>query len=227
MINFDNNIFKMGLNTSPYKWKNFVVLCSSGVDSIAATHFFVNKIKQHNVATLHFNHNLRLQNHEMATSYRHFCVSLRIYPFVENIFCKGKTENECRTERLKILNEHHNTIFISAHHLDDCVESYLLNVLRGKEGFIPIPFITKLERTSSCIIHPFLFTKKSDFIEYAEKHDLMKHVVEDETNKQIKGSRRNLMRNKIIPILNEEKMGLQTIVKKKLKQRLMLELINI
>jgi tRNA(Ile)-lysidine synthase TilS/MesJ len=238
MINFDNNIFKLGLNTVPYKWKNFIILCSSGVDSIAASHFFINKINTHNykqnnvglmhsVATLHFNHNLRPQNNVMAESYRDFCRSIRTYPIVDNLNCADSTENQSRKQRLKILNEHNNTIFISAHHLDDCVESYLLNVLRGKEGFIPIPFMTKLDNLSSCVIHPFLFTRKTDFIKYAEKNDLMKYVVEDETNKQVKGSRRNLMRNKIIPILNEEKMGLQKIVKKKLKERLMLELINI
>jgi hypothetical protein len=110
MINFDNNIFKLGLNTVPYKWKNFIILCSSGVDSIAASHFFINKINTHNykqnnvglmhsVATLHFNHNLRPQNNVMAESYRDFCRSIRTYPIVDNLNCADSTENQSRKQK--------------------------------------------------------------------------------------------------------------------------------
>jgi hypothetical protein len=54
----------------------------------------------------------------------------------------------------------------------------------------------------------------------------MKYVVEDETNKVTKGSRRNFIRNEIMPLIKREKMGLDTIVKKKMHQRLMLEIIK-
>jgi tRNA(Ile)-lysidine synthase TilS/MesJ len=100
----------------------------------------------------------------------------------------------------------------------------MLNVLRGKEGFLPIPFITEVG--TNLVVHPFLFTKKKDFIEYAEKNDLAKYVVEDETNKVTKGSRRNFIRNEVMPLIQREKMGLDTIVKKKMQERLMLEMMK-
>lgn len=69
-------------------------------------------------------------------------------------------------------------------------------------------------------------TRKQDFIDYVEKHDLKKYVEEDETNKIVKGSRRNMIRNELIPLLDQHKMGIQTIVRKKLRERLALELLK-
>jgi tRNA(Ile)-lysidine synthase TilS/MesJ len=146
-------------------------------------------------------------------------------PVVLRDYIKDKSEDGLRQARLEyIKNNVDCTVFVTAHHLDDATESYMMNILRGKEGFLPIPFITEVG--SNLIVHPFLFTKKADFRQYAERNDLMKFVVEDETNKVTKGSRRNFIRNEIIPLLEREKMGLSTIVKKKMQERLMLEMIK-
>jgi tRNA(Ile)-lysidine synthase TilS/MesJ len=106
--------------------------------------------------------------------------------------------------------------------LDDCAESYLLNCIRGKEGFLPIPFHTELSN-GSCINRPFLFNRKKELMAYAERNNLLQYVVEDETNLQVRGSRRNLLRNNILPILEKENVGLTTIVKKKMVERLSIQ----
>jgi tRNA(Ile)-lysidine synthase TilS/MesJ len=135
-----------------------------------------------------------------------------------------KTEDTLRRARLEYIKKNVDcTILITGHHLDDATESYMMNVLRGKEGFLPIPFVTEVG--SNLIVHPFLFTKKADFRQYAERKDLMKYVVEDETNKVVKGSRRNFIRNEIMPLLQREKMGIDTIVRKKMEERLMIEML--
>jgi tRNA(Ile)-lysidine synthase TilS/MesJ len=54
----------------------------------------------------------------------------------------------------------------------------------------------------------------------------MKYVVEDETNAISRGSRRNMLRNEIVPILERDKVGLETIIAKKMEKRLMLELLK-
>ena len=220
----------------PY-YHEIIMLCSMGVDSVAATHYYFsrNKPKVHDgknvlVSMEHFNHGLREQNDQMEEMYNQYMrdpvigfsgyPASKIKPVGENY-----TEDDLRKARLNLIKDRHdNKIFITAHHLDDATESYMMNVLRGKEGFLPIPFITEVG--SNLLVHPFLFTKKSDFREYAEKNNLMKFVVEDETNKVTKGSRRNFIRNEIMTLLQREKMGLDTIVKKKLKERLMLEIIK-
>jgi len=237
MIKFSKEIIELAFNKMPIS--SIVILCSMGVDSVAATHFLNKTLKKNprllgfpdefdNIRTWHFNHNLRPQNDLMQESYLKFNEKLEKikYSFVYKLKCASDTEDDFRKERLKIIkdNNNSNTMFITAHHLDDATESYMLNVLRGKEGFLPIPFITNVG--NSLIVHPFIFSKKSDFIQYAERNDILKFVVEDETNLITKGSRRNFIRNDILPLIKEQNMGLDTIVKKKMNQRLFLEMIK-
>lgn len=214
MILFSQHIFNLSTNQHSVD-----LLCSSGVDSIAAAHYFINNFKKISVSLLHFNHNLRDQNQVMEESFKSFAISIGVSYCIVPLKCVDSTEDSCRKARIKYLQQYVNTTFITAHHLDDCVESYLLNCLRGKEGFLPIPFHTELTNNNS-INRPFIFSRKKDFIAYAKQHNILKYVVEDETNLQTKGSRRNLLRNKIVPLLEEEKVGLNTIVKKKMTERL-------
>lgn len=230
MIKFNKQIFDLALSKIKYYHTNVILLCSSGIDSVAASHYFVEKYKKQfrfSVSALHFNHQLRDQNYVMAEKYRNFTKdALFQYPFVVNLDCKGKSEAACRSARLNWIQCYNkNTIIITAHHLDDCCESYLMNVLRGKEGFLPMPFISEFPN-NLLLCHPFMETRKQDFIDYVEKHDLKKYVEEDETNKIVKGSRRNMIRNELIPLLDQHKMGIQTIVRKKLRERLALELLK-
>lgn len=222
------------------KYSEIIMLCSMGVDSVAATHHFLNNkyfkrlgelIGKNLILSMeHFNHGIREQNDKMEEMYDQYMCHPAIgfcgYPARKiKDLVKTHTEDSLRQARLEWIKNYHDCkIFITAHHLDDATESYMLNVLRGKEGFLPIPFVTEVG--SNLIVHPFLFTKKKDFREYAEKNNLMQFVVEDETNKVTKGSRRNFIRNEIMPLLEREKMGLDTIVKKKMKERLMLEIIK-
>lgn len=215
MISLNKQIFKQVKRNS-----SVVVLCSSGVDSIAVSHFFIENFgMNYNVSLLHFNHNLRKQNFEMVDSFINFANSVSVPYEVVQLSCKDATEDSCRKARLSHLENYRNTTFITAHHLDDCVESYFLNCLRGKEGFLPIPFRTELSN-SNCIVRPFIFNRKKDFLSYAKGLNLLQYVVEDETNKKTKGSRRNLLRNEVLPIFERERMGLSKIVKKKMLDRL-------
>jgi len=236
MINYSKQIMELAFRKLAEP-SGTIILCSSGVDSIAASYYYnqhhqVNNPDSVHFAMLnHFNHGQRPQNDLMEEGFLKFAKDprLKIPSYkVDNLKdrVKEKTEDGLRKARIEYIEQYHeNTIFITAHHLDDAVESYLLNVLRGKEGYLPIPFITEL-KDNNLLVHPFLFTKKADFIQYADRNDLMKYVVEDETNKITKGSRRNFIRNDICPLLQREMIGLDTIVKKKMKERLLLELIK-
>lgn len=199
------------------------VLVSSGIDSIVAAHYIIKNLQKSsiNVNLLHFNHNLRPQNQLMEAMF---------YKFAE-VFNKGicaviqrpkedtgKTEGELKAFRMKWLSMFSKQVFVAAHHLNDCVESYLLNIIRGKEGFLPMPFVTEVGSNTIC--RPFLFTKKSDIEEYAVKNNLLQYVVIDETNNIVKGSRRNFLRHRIIPLFEQESVGLDTIVRKKMQERL-------
>ena len=215
-----------------------VLMCSSGMDSIAGVHYLLsnlNKRDRYRYKVFHLNHKLRPQNVKMEEAFCDF-MDTEFPDVFKSVIARNitldkqslNTEAELREFRIKELIGFINlNIIISFHHLNDCVESYLLNCIRGHEGYQPIPFWTEWkQQTRNVSCHPFLFTKKQDFHNYCSKHHLWDYVVEDETNRVSKGSRRNMIRNEIIPLLERDKVGLETIVAKKMKKRLMLDLLK-
>ena len=235
MIKYNKQIVNRSLSLVDNN-ERYVLMCSSGVDSIAGVHYILSKAKKADATkfiVIHYNHKIRPQNDQMQDSFMNF-MNKELPAFHK--FCVTRqedgfslhTEAQFRETRYKhLMALFHKQVFITFHHLNDCVESYLLNCIRGHDGYQPIPFWTVYERgTKNIICHPFLFTKKKDFVDYSQKHDLMKYVVEDETNSISKGSRRNMIRNEIVPILERDKIGLETIISKKMKNRLIVDLLK-
>lgn len=189
--------------------KDSYVAISGGVDSIAAA-YFLRKYGIHKA--YHFNHKMRSQNDMMERKVRAFCEKYEIDLIVKH-GAGLKTEAECRNARI---NTFFNTIggtMVTAHHLNDAAESYLLNGFRGHFEYLPIP-ITSSFKTGQ-IIHPFLLQEKSKFEQIAVQNNLTEFIEVDETNEQIKGSRRNWIRNSVMPLLEQEQIGIKKIVKKR------------
>ena len=191
----------------------FTLLISSGIDSVCAAHWLKFQYRK-DFALLHFNHKVQDANSTMVEAVYKFAVD---YDFPVNFFERDSelfsdtSENGLRQWR------HHELAklegkFISAHHLNDAVESWLFNIFQGNAEYKPITWFTQFHGFS--IYHPFLSTTKKDFIEYANANDLMKYVVEDPTNHDMSNNR-SWMRQELLPILDERKLGLEKIVKKK------------
>lgn len=222
---------------------------SMGVDSVSA--FMWMKAKGYHVIPIHFNHGLRKQNDLMHKKFIDLCKKFKLsedqyyVDDAKNIsMSTPKTESEYRGLRLKFYQKVSNwavrnfyfeemPTIVTAHHLNDYVENYLLNCFRGHPTHTPIEFFTKftppesdhpdLFNTVYKIIHPFLLTTKNDFKQFLERNNYMDLVVEDETNIVNKGSRRNWIRNKIIPEMQSNKLCLEKFCKRKIDSRLKLE----
>ena len=82
-----------------------------------------------------------------------------------------------------------------AHHADDDVEGFLLNLLRGsgKSGLLPMR-----ARTKDGIIRPMLCVSKAEIREYAEENGIA--YVEDSTNAD-ESYTRNYIRRELVPRL--------------------------
>jgi tRNA(Ile)-lysidine synthetase-like protein len=180
---------------------------SSGIDSISAFHWM--KSKNYSVVPIHFNHKLRVQNDIMEQKFIEFCEKIRAKYIIGRAENSLKTENECRQSRINFYKSifKNNESIITAHHLNDWIESYLLNCFRGKPNHNPFNLISNFENFN--IIHPFLVSRKKDLIQYAERNHLLDYVVEDETNFHKKGSRRNWIRNIILPEMKSNKVNLE------------------
>lgn len=188
---------------------------SMGVDSVSAYFWMLNK--GYNVSPVHFNHKLRPQNDLMEGKYLELCDATNKIPMVG----RGKnlnTEGDCRRARLEFVKSVVNFggSLLTAHHLNDFVESYLLNCFRGKPNNNIISLVSSFPEYK--IVHPFLLSRKKDLIQYAERNDLMRFVVADETNGIIKGSRRNWIRNVIVPEMKKQKLSLEKFCIEKIKE---------
>lgn len=205
----------------------YTLMVSGGVDSIVMAHYFINKVRKDDIMAYHFNHKLRPQNNKMEKKVVSFCKDFDIKLHIDqatNIEKNfAKREGDLRRMRFAYIRSY-NTIAITAHHSDDAVESYIRNAFEGHAEYLPIPFATEMNcymhAGTSVVAHPFLFNRKKNFTEYAEKNDLMKYVEEDDTNKIVKGSRRNMIRNLIVPVLRQHDIVLNKMLIRNMTSRL-------
>ncbi len=193
---------------------NICVAVSGGVDSIACLHL-LHRIYKSKVHACHVNHKYQPVNDGMMASVQRFCSDFNIpltiaaredsNPITKNV------EAGLRDFRLSVFKKLQMDVVL-CHHLNDAVESYLMNTFKGCPEYKPIQEITELEGTSFKMIRPFLRTSKVDIQRYAENNDLMKYVVEDPSNSDNRFMR-NRVRNQIIPMIHD--LGLEKIVSKK------------
>lgn len=191
----------------------YYLALSMGVDSVAALFWML--WKGYKVTPLHFDHNLRAQNEIMHQRFIQLCNDMNLNGKSE-VWSKGfGTEAECREARLDFYTRAaKNGTIVTAHHLDDWIENYLLNCLRGHPNHTPISLVSNFENYK--VIHPFLLSKKTDFKQYLERNGYMKYVVEDESNKITKGSRRNWVRTAIIPQMTSQKLSLEKFARRRI-----------
>ena len=196
------------------KDKHYHLAVSMGVDSVAA--LFWLRGKGYNVPRLHFNHNIRAQNGTMQERFLDLCRKLGIEGKTE-IGLNLTTEADCRNARLEFYSKAaKDGTIITAHHLNDWVESYLLNCFRGHPNKRPFELESKFPDFT--VVHPFLPSKKQDFREYLERNGWMEWVVEDESNSTTKGSRRNWVRSAVIPEMARQKLSLEKYAKRKISK---------
>jgi len=93
----------------------------------------------------------------------------------------------------------------TAHHLDDQVETFFLNLMRnsGLAGFHGIPV------KQGNIIRPLMFSRRKDISKFVKKNHL--RYREDSSNKDTKYLR-NKIRHSVLPILSETYKGFDTII---------------
>ena len=182
------------------KDQSILVGFSGGPDSVCLLSFLYDR--GYNVSAAHMNHNMRdtaLRDLEFC---RAFCEKRGIRLFEETVQRGSlKSELDARKRRydffFKIMEEKGIDLLATAHNKNDAAETVLLHMIRGAStdglgGIAPV---------NGNIIRPLIYIKKSDVYEYIKNNDLS--YVVDETNLTDIYSR-NKLRNKFIPMLEEE-----------------------
>lgn len=195
--------------------KTVTVALSGGVDSVAVTDFLS---KKHTVSVAFFHHDT--ENSERAFKFvTEFCHEKGIglfFGWINNkVKPKGLSQEEhWRNERYRFL-ESLNTTVITAHNLDDCVETYLYGALHG------LPKVIPYRRNN--IIRPFISTPKKDLISWCER----KHISWCEDTSNIDTAyMRNYIRHELMPHVKHINPGINTVVKKIVRRQFVEEVLK-
>ncbi|RDY61405.1 tRNA lysidine(34) synthetase TilS [Flagellimonas nanhaiensis] len=200
--------FKKHIDVSlPFlKGKRLLLACSGGVDSVVLAHLCTKMGL--NVTLAHCNFGLRgeesdgdetfVKNLGKALGVEVWSKSFNTKDYLSKN--KGSVQMAARDLRyhwFKELLESHNLDYIlTAHHADDSLETFLINLSRGTgiDGLSGIP-----EQNDS-IVRPLLAFSREDIVNYANKHGITWR--EDSSNQHSKYLR-NKIRLEIVPKLKQ------------------------
>jgi tRNA(Ile)-lysidine synthase len=186
--------------------KKLLITISGGIDSVVLT-YLLHKLKL-NISLAHCNFKLRgKDSFKDANFVKNISKSLNI-PFftIEFETLNYAEENKISIQMAardlrynwfqKISKEQNFDYVLTAHHLDDVLETFLINLTRGTglNGLTGIPEINEN------IVRPLLPFSRNDILVYASKNKLKWR--EDKSNSSIKYVR-NKIRHKVIPVLKE------------------------
>ncbi|MUH37183.1 tRNA lysidine(34) synthetase TilS [Zobellia amurskyensis] len=184
----------------------FLLACSGGLDSVVLVDLCVKS--KLDFAIAHCNFNLRggasngdekfVQGIALSNGIKFFVTNFDTIGYVKNN--KVSVQVGARELRYRWFAEvmHENDIktLVTAHHVDDSLETFLINLSRGTgiDGLSGIP-----EKTDT-LSRPLLRFSRSQILEYAESQNLKWR--EDASNADTKYLR-NKIRHKIVPLLKD------------------------
>lgn len=179
---------------------SYVVAVSGGVDSVALLHW-LNTRGGLELTVAHFDHGIRTDSEEDRLLVQAMAKDYNL-PFVYKEANLGPevseaTARDARYEFLRLVAKDNNAqAILTAHHLDDVLETAVINLLRGtgRKG------LTSLDNRKD-ILRPLLNVEKNQIYEYAKTNNL--HWREDSTN-QNTDYLRNYVRLNILPKLDEQ-----------------------
>jgi tRNA(Ile)-lysidine synthase len=202
-----NDSFLSSLNQFSISGK-FWLAYSGGMDSSVLLHLFYsnkNKINQ-DIEVLYVNHGLQ----EEADVWGEFCKNqCQQYKLdftqlkITGSCPKGESIEEWAREKRYLLIEeimNENEVLFTAHHLDDQIETFFLQALRGAgpRGLASMPLVKK--QSNIFLSRPLLSYSREELKRYADKHKLVWH--DDKSNSDYRYDR-NYFRHKLAPVIEE------------------------
>lgn len=182
--------------------RKLTVAFSGGVDSVAAVDFLSNN---HPLNCAFFHHGT--ESSDKALEFvSGFCRERNLLLHVGHI---GKSkpkdkslEEHWRHERYRFLNDLGSAV-VTAHHLDDCVETYIWAMCHGNSKII--------NRQKDNIYRPFLTTPKEEFVNWCISRRI--DWCDDTTNNDTRFTR-NYIRHELMPHVLRVNPGIAKVVKK-------------
>ena len=192
---------------NPHKNSDFIVAISGGVDSMVLANLFL--INNLNFSVAHCNFQLRGKESDDDELFISKWCSEKKIKFHNKKF---STEDYCKNNKLTIqmgarelryewfgelVNKEKHDFIVTAHHIDDQLETFIINSIRGTgiDGLVGIP--DKINK----IIRPLLMISKDQIIEYSKVNKIT--FREDSSNNK-EDYLRNKIRHSVIPYLKSD-----------------------
>ncbi|WP_130735139.1 tRNA lysidine(34) synthetase TilS [Flavobacterium sp. J27] len=193
-------------NFSFIKGKRLLLAVSGGIDSMVL--LSICKKLQLDVGVAHCNFQLRGSESETDARFVEEKANVLQIPFFLQVF---STESYAGEQKLSIqlaarklrydwfntlLIQEHYDFIVTAHHLDDQIETFLINLSRGTglEGLVGIP------AQNGNIIRPLLEISRAEIEVYAkENHITWREDASNASDKYV----RNRIRHHVVPVLKE------------------------
>ena len=188
---------------------HFHVACSGGSDSMILVDF-LRQYPKNQFDILHFDHGTKYCT-EAVDFIKDFCSKNGITLHLGKISGTRKPDESqeefWRNERYAFLKKFSDEPILMAHHLKDCIETYVMTSMIGNPRLIPY----RNEKYN--IIRPFLLVSKEEIEDWAKRHDV-KYVI-DGSNFDTDITR-NYVRHEILKHVYHISPGIETIIKKKI-----------
>lgn len=185
--------------------QKFIVACSGGVDSMAVADFYHRGLKSFHLA--YFNHGTP-QSNKMQEVVQEFATTRQISLLIGHLTRDRKKaespEEYWRNERYTWLLSQGLPV-VTAHHLDDAVETWIFSSLHGNPKLIAAK--------NGNVWRPFLLNEKQKFVEWCRRRKVS--WLEDESNREVTFPR-NRIRHLIVPEALKVNPGLNKVIKKKI-----------
>lgn len=193
------------LDSIPPSVKTCVLAFSGGLDSCVLLHLLANSRFFHIIKLWHVNHGLQIEAEAMAQ----FCQQqAKIYNLELKLShlnlqnTESNIEAIARTARYALFEKGlmPNDCLLTAHHMDDQVETFLLNVLRGSGSAGLRGIATQKQIGQVPLIRPMLRFKRETLLDYAKQHNL--EWFEDPSNSSVQFNR-NYIRHQVTPVIQQ------------------------
>ena len=200
--------FKEHININfPFlKDKKLLIAISGGVDSVVLTHLLHEL--NFDISLAHCNFQLREKESDLDEEFIELLAqktSNQIFKIkfdTEQFALKNKLSTQIAARELRynwfqeVIKKHNFDYVLTAHHADDNLETFLINLTRGSglDGFTGIPKI------NGNIVRPLLAFSREEILAYAKTNTIdWREDASNATTKYI----RNKIRHKVLPVLKE------------------------
>ncbi len=202
----------------------YLIACSGGLDSSVLLHLFhsVSKDIESEIGVIYVDHGLHAESENWGKHCASLCedyglkfISLKVAGSPD----KGESiEDWARQQRYALLSEYmqQNDVVVTAHQLDDQLETFFLNLLRGAgaRGLSAMPVIR--EFANGLLVRPLLPFSRAQLEAYAEQHGL-KWII-DSSNEDIEFDR-NYLRHQLLPVIKERWPSYQKTIARLISQQ--------